>query len=118
MIFKIFEQHGFKKVFMGELSLKEQISLMQNAKVVAGPTGAEWTNLIFCRKDTKCLCWMAEGHGEFSAFSNLAGITGVDMRYITFKTNSKTVAGLYDKRYHLNAKTVREGLETLLNEGP
>jgi len=113
-IFEIFRQRGFQKVFMEELRLKEQISLIYNAEAVAGPTGAEWTNLIFCREGTKCLCWMADGYGEFSAFSNLAKIVDADMRYVTFKTNSKSVAGLYNKKYHIDAKIVRKGLDILL----
>jgi capsular polysaccharide biosynthesis protein len=114
-IFEIFRHQGFQKVFMEELSLKKQISLIYNAKVIAGPTGAEWTNLIFCREGTKCLCWMADGFGEFSAFSNLAKIVGAELRYINFKTNSKSVESLYNKKYHLDARIVQEGLDKLLN---
>jgi capsular polysaccharide biosynthesis protein len=114
-IFEIFRQQGFQKIFMDELSLKEQISLIYNAKVIAGPTGAEWTNLIFCRKGTKCLCWMAEGYGEFSAFSNLARTVGADLRYVTFKSNSKSIEGLYNKKYRIETKIVRKGLDTLLS---
>lgn len=113
-IFEIFKQYGFQKVFMEELSLKEQITLMSNAEVIAGPTGAAWTNLIFCGKGLKCLCWMADGYGDFSAFSNLAMIVGADMRYITFKTDAKSIAELYDSNYHIEAKRIRQGLETLL----
>ncbi len=113
-IFEIFRQQGFQKVFMEELSLKEQISLIYNAEVLAGPTGAEWTNLIFCREGAKCLCWMAEGFGDFSAFSNLAKIVGADMRYITFRTASNSTRGLYYKSYLVDANKIRRGLDTLL----
>jgi hypothetical protein len=112
--FEIFRQQGFQKVFMEELSLKEQISLISNAEVIAGPTGAAWTNLIFCREGAKCLCWMAEGYGEFSAFSNLARVVGADMRYVTFKTDAKSVGELYGRNYSLDAKKLRQGLATLL----
>src|SRR5690606_34010978 len=37
-IFKIFRERGFQKVTLGELSLNEQISLISNAQVIAGPT--------------------------------------------------------------------------------
>jgi len=113
-IFEIFRQQGFQKVFMEELSLKEQISLIYNAEVLAGPTGAEWTNLIFCREGAKCLCWMADGFGDFSAFSNLAKIVGADMRYITFRTASNSTRDLYYKSYFVDANKIRRGLDTLL----
>lgn len=113
-IFEIFSQRDFQKVFMEELSLKEQISLISNAEAIAGPTGAAWTNMIFCREGTKCLCWMADGYGEFSAFSNLARVVGADMRYVTFKTDAKSVRELYNRNYSVEAKKIRNALDTLL----
>ena len=114
-IFEIFKKQGFQKVTPGELSLHEQISLISNAQIIAGPTGAAWTNLIFCREGTKCLCWMAEEYGEFSAFSNLAKIVGADMYYVTFKTNAKSVGELYSTNYSIDPQEIRKDLEKLLN---
>jgi len=73
-VYDIFRQARFVKVYMEDLSLQSQIDLVSNAEIIAGPTGAAWTNLIFCREGTKCLCWMAEESREFSAYSNLAPI--------------------------------------------
>lgn len=114
-IFEIFRERGFQKVTLGELSLNEQISLISNAGIIAGPTGAAWTNLIFCREGTKCLCWMAEEYGEFSAFSNLAKIVGADMYYVTFKTNAKSVGELYSANYSIDPQEIKQELEKLLN---
>ena len=114
-IFEIFRQQGFQKVFMEELSLKEQISLISNAEVIAGPTGAVWTNMIFCREGAKCLCWMADGYGDFSAFSNLARAVGADMRNVTFKTDAKSVKELYNRKYFLEAKKIQKELDILLS---
>ena len=100
---------------MEELSLKEQISLISNAELIAGPTGAVWTNLIFCREGAKCLCWMADGYGEVSAFSNLAKVVGADMRYVTFETDAKSVRELYSRSYSVDAKKIKKGLDTLLS---
>jgi capsular polysaccharide biosynthesis protein len=113
-VFSIFRQQGFQKVFMEELSLKEQISLIYNAEVLAGPTGAEWTNLIFCHEGTKCLCWMAEEFGDFSAFSNLAKIVDADLRYVTFRTAAKSVRDLNYRSYSLVTKIIMRELDKLL----
>lgn len=113
-IFEIFKLQGFQKVFMEDLSLREQISLIANAEMIAGPTGAAWTNLIFCRKGTKCLCWIAEGYGEFSAFSNLAKIVGTNMHYVTFKTNAKSIGELYSADYFIDPQRMKQELEKFL----
>ena len=114
-IYEIFRENGFQKVFIEELSLKEQISLISSAEMIAGPSGASWTNIIFCREGTKCLCWMADGYGDFSTFSNLAMVVGADMRYVTFKTDAKSTRELYTKNYYLEAKKIRKTLDTLLS---
>ena len=102
-------------VFMEELSLKNQIELVSNAEVIAGPTGAAWTNLIFCREGTRCLSWMADGYGDFSAFSNLAKIVGVDLRYITYKQEAESTEELNSLNYYVDAKEIQKSLEALLN---
>ena len=99
---------------MEDLSLREQISLIANTEMIAGPTGAAWTNLIFCRKGTKCLCWIAEGYGEFSAFSNLAKIVGTNMHYVTFKTNAKSIGELYSADYFIDPQRMKQELEKFL----
>jgi hypothetical protein len=114
-IFEIFRRQGFHMVFMEELSLKNQIELVSNAEVIAGPTGAAWTNLIFCREGTRCLSWMADGYGDFSAFSNLAKIVGVDLRYITYKQEAESTEELNSLNYYVDAKEIQKSLEALLN---
>ena len=93
-IFELFEAQGFIRVFMEELNLRSQIELVSASEMIAGPTGAAWTNLIFCREGTKCLCWMAEQSREFSAYSNLAKIVGADLRYVTYRTDAKSTEAL------------------------
>ena len=58
---------------MGELSLDEQLAVVHQTEWIVGPTGAAWTNLVFCQPGAKCLCWMAEESGEFSALGELYG---------------------------------------------
>lgn len=114
-IFEIFRRQGFHKVFMEELSLRNQIELVSNAEVIAGPTGAAWTNLIFCCERTKCLCWMADGYGDFSAFSNLAKIVGADLRYVTYKKEAESTEELNSLNYHIDVKEIQKGLDALLS---
>jgi hypothetical protein len=43
---------GFEKVFLEELSFRDQVRLMQEAHVVAAPHGAGLTNMMFCPEGT------------------------------------------------------------------
>ncbi|MGQ5521726.1 glycosyltransferase family 61 protein [Chitinimonas sp. PSY-7] len=109
-VFSILAGFGFEKVFTEELSFPEQVALMQSAEVIAGPTGAAWSNILFCQEGTKALCWMAEEYADFSAFSTLAKISGVDMRYLTFHTGAKSSHDLYHRNYTIDGAHIREAL--------
>jgi hypothetical protein len=51
-IFSFLNEKGYEKVFLEELSFKEQIQIMQEARVVVAPHGAGLTNILFCGPDT------------------------------------------------------------------
>lgn len=113
-ILPIFQEQGFSPVFMDELTLNEQVALMANAEYVAGPTGAEWTNLIFCKEGTQCLCWMADDFGEFAAYSNLAKLVSVELLYLTYHAGAKSTGELYCKSYYLDTKIIKRMIELLI----
>lgn len=51
-IWPLLQEKGFEKVFMEELSFREQITLMQESKIVMAPHGAAITNVLFCQPGT------------------------------------------------------------------
>ena len=114
-VFNVLEPLGFRTVFMEELSFHEQIELMLNAEVVAGPTGASWTNIIFCAPGTKCLCWMAEEQAGFAAFSNLVALVGADMRYVTYRAGVNTTGRLYFQDYTVDTTAIKKQMNKMLS---
>ena len=54
-VIKTFEDYGFKVVYLEEYSIAEQAYLFNNARIIAGLHGAGFTNLIFCKPDTKVI---------------------------------------------------------------
>jgi capsular polysaccharide biosynthesis protein len=113
-VFAVFEPHGFVSVYMEELSLTQQIDVVSNANLIAGPTGAAWTNLIFCRPGAMGLCWMAEESGDFAGYSNLANVVGAELRYVTYRTGAKSTSELYSRAYRVDANRLRVELEAML----
>ncbi len=112
-VFECLSKSGFTIIFMEDLDFLEQVRTIQHADVIAGPSGAAWTNLMFARPGSKGLCWMAEAAGDFSAYSNIAAIVGTDLRYVTFKTGAVTARQLYRADYYLDPEDVVAGLEEL-----
>ena len=107
---ELLTQHGYVPVDMSALSLGEQINLVRNATHIAGATGAEWTNLLFARPGTRCLCWMADVLRNFSSYSTIAHIAEAEMRYLLYRTDTEDPGQTYNAPYSLDL----ERMKTLL----
>ena len=55
---------GFSVYKVSNLSFFKQIYLFNNAKIIIGPHGAAFTNLIFCKKNTKIIEFIPKNHGS------------------------------------------------------
>ena len=117
-IFTVLQRHGFERVYMEDLLLREQIEAVRSAEMIAGPTGAAWTNLLFVEPGTRCLCWMAEEQRGFAAYSNLAQAVGAELRYVTYATGVSDSDRLYFINYRVDPVEVERGLEDLASREP
>ena len=113
-IFNVFEQEGFVKVFLDEYTLQEQVELVSKAKMIAGPSGAAWTNIIFCQEGAKGLCWMNERLYGFCTFSNLAHCVDMDLRYVTYKSNIRETHEFYSSHYRVDVNKIKHELFLML----
>lgn len=109
-VFAFLSKFGFVKIFMEDLTFTEQVRTVYHAEFIVGPTGAAWTNLLFCRAGTKALCWMAEEIGNFSGFSTLARLVDVDLRYLTYKSGVKQVSDIYGQDYMVDMSAIEKGM--------
>jgi len=78
----VFINMGFAVVYPETLSVKEQITMFNNAKYIVGGSGAAFTNILFCNKNCKCIVF-AKSSIPLSIFSTIAYVAGADLRYIT-----------------------------------
>lgn len=68
-------------VYLEELSFTEQVSLFYNARVIIGPSGAAFSNLVFCQPNTKVFSWLNQAALNFSVYSTLAEVVGINMKF-------------------------------------
>lgn len=48
-VFGIFEQYGFKRYLLSNLSMLEKVTLFHNAEYIVGATGSGLMNILFCQ---------------------------------------------------------------------
>lgn len=106
-------EFGFSCVYLEDLNFCDQVSLIANADVIVGPTGAAWTNLIFAKPGAKALCWMAEEWGNLSCFSNIAEVSGVKMTYFSYQAGTKNSRELYYLGYEIPVSDVVDWVRCL-----
>jgi capsular polysaccharide biosynthesis protein len=113
-VFEVLEPMGFQKVFPEEYTLPEQVALFYNAEAIAGGTGAAFTNILFCSRGCKAICF-TNYKCDISIFSAIAALTEVDLVYMqdTHKITSDS-AHLHDS-FHIDCQVLSEFAHHFLN---
>ncbi len=80
-------RHRFTIVDPAKLSFLEQVNYFSKAKVIIGPTGASFANLIFCNKKVNLAILVNKDKNMiYKYWVNLASIMGIQVNYITGKS--------------------------------
>ena len=104
---KVLKDFNFRYIDCAKLSLNDQKELFANAKTILGPTGASWSNIIFCKPPTKCAIW--QNHPA-SLWSDLAKIVNISLMRIEIM-NSYHFASSW--RYKINEEHLLLFLKSL-----
>ncbi|MBR9868192.1 MAG: glycosyltransferase family 61 protein [Oceanospirillales bacterium] len=75
-------KYGFTTVFLENYSIEEQFMIFKKAKCIAGPSGAAWTNLMFCNKNSVLISWLPDNISDFSVYSSLSSLLGLNMFFV------------------------------------
>lgn len=114
---QLIESFGFKTIYMEDFSFIDQVNLMRNAEYIIGPSGASWTNIIFCEKAVKALCWHHPLAANFSGFSHFASLIGVQLDYIIVNNSeAQNTSDNYSSSYHIDINIIERWLDENLKE--
>lgn len=112
-------RHGFDVVQPEQMSFREQAVLFSEASILLGASGAAFANMIFCQPGTRSLTWILPQYGQFCAYSNLAHLLDINLRYM-FVTPSVEIQNSFDAykaSYLVDRDAFEENLIALLAEG-
>lgn len=80
-LFHELAKHGFRRVQLAKLSVRQQANLFAQAEVVVSAHGAGMTNILFCEPETK-IFEIAAPRYIFGCFADLARICGLRYRLL------------------------------------
>ena len=72
----VFVKYGFAIIDPTKLSFREQVRLFSEASHIAGPLGAAFSNIVFCRSGTKILGLGSRYAVTSSLYQNIAELMG------------------------------------------
>lgn len=112
-VISVFIKYGFDVVYPEKMNFIEQVMLFNKAEFIAGPSGAAWTNIVFCSDKTKAISWLASNLSGFSSFSSLAKYVGVDMQYVLATSRDES---LFHSAYIVDCSHLRTLVAKMLSE--
>lgn len=105
-VFSLFQERGFQKYCLANMSLLEQIELFHNADVIVGTHGAGFTNLIFCKPNTQIIEIFQERSS--STYWNMVQQLNLNYQYIQ---TTKFAQGLGFKHTEIPCSIIKDFLE-------
>lgn len=102
---------GFTVFHPEDHSFYEQVAAFSNAQFIIGPSGAAFTNLLFCDPGAKALLWKPEYLEVENFFANLAEISGATCYSMALQTG-----GMQDTKrgkWYLDPPLLRSSLLAL-----
>lgn len=112
-VIEISKKYGFEVVYPEELSLGEQINLFNDSEYIIGATGAAFTNIMFCKENTKIICIIPEKY-KFYGYSTISNIFNLDNRFIDVKIVTKKEATSQES-YEIDLIEYEKILKGILN---
>lgn len=110
-LIEVAAEFGFAVFHPEDHSFDEQVAAFSNAQFIIGPSGAAFTNLLFCEPGAKALLWKPEYLGVENFFANLAEISGATCYSMALQTG-----GMQDTRrgkWYLDPPLLRSSLLAL-----
>jgi len=110
-IAEIFKSYGFEILYPEDMDITEQIRVYSHASILAGATGAAFTNIIYAPQNAKIICIIPKEY-HFYLFSTIAHIIGQECIYLSAKVKKKGEA-LSDDLFYLDEKVCARFLQSL-----
>jgi hypothetical protein len=107
---KLFLKYGFELVFPERLSFFEQVEIFSESRVIAGPTGSAFANIVYAPCSAIIICLM-NCIVDYPIWSTIAGFIGQKMVHVAGDPMDARELYKYQSDYTINLDTLRTLLE-------
>jgi len=107
---RLLGEFGFRSIAPERLPLREQLRAFHDARLIVGPNGGAWTNLLFTGPGTRALAFVPAPMAEVSVFSNLAHQVGAHLAFVPYPTEARVTSDLFRASFHVDPEAVRAAI--------
>jgi capsular polysaccharide biosynthesis protein len=109
------QRYGFEVIAPESLSLLDQVRLCAGAAVIAGPGGANLTNVMFARPNTQFLGLVSESN-NYPGFIDLCAVLGLRQRWLFGRADPrKSRGGPLHESFEIDLDLLKNELERLVS---
>ncbi|MGN0278006.1 MAG: glycosyltransferase family 61 protein [Lachnospiraceae bacterium] len=108
----IFRDNGFAVIMTEKLSYEEQVALFHGADMIAGVTGAAFTNMIYCRPGTR-IGIIAGVEQRLDFFIKVADLVGARCRIIPAKITYHDAMSISRDKFKLEADVAKQFINNI-----
>ena len=108
-IAECFQKYGFEIVCPENMTWAEQVSLFQQAKCIAGASGAALTNIIYCQPQIEVICIIPQEY-NFYMYSSIAYLLELKIVFLDASITQRTPYPASDL-FHLDLEYCRRFLQ-------
>lgn len=85
-VLEVLRKFHFEIIDAYKLSFIDQVNIFNSAKIIVGPPGAAWANIIFAKRGSYGLIFRPNIIGDSSTFPNLSKLVGLSLYSQDMKT--------------------------------
>lgn len=105
----ILDKYGFEFVYSGEMDIASQTCMFHQAEYIIGPSGAAFTNLLFCSEGCQALLFVSHHHNT-TCYSSLAAPLNIST---IFLAGNGDMSILHSKYYEINPQVLEQYLQSM-----
>ncbi len=89
-IAELLGSNRFSFIDLSKCSIHQQVEIFASAKQIVGTSGAAFTNLLFCRPNTRIVIFMPDNYSSYQFYKEMGELLQLDVVYLYYKNGSNT----------------------------
>lgn len=89
-IAELLSDYQFSFIDLAKFSIQQQVEVFSTAKHIVGTSGAAFTNILFCSRNTKIVIFMPDNYTSYQFYKEMGEFLQLDVVYLYYENGNNT----------------------------